>query len=94
MQRVLQALAGLWLAAFCATVMMVLRIKVASISEMSTPRNDLNTWEALSSDVLYVTEMSCVMCCPSRVGRSMLSSSIDEPSAERRTIVYVRSAVG
>ncbi len=81
-------------AAFCATVMMVRRMNVASISEMSDPRNDLKTWAALSSDVLYVTEMSCVMCCPSRVGRSMLSSPAAEPSERRRTIVYVRSAVG
>ncbi len=49
-------------AEFCATVMIVRRMKVASISEISEPRNDLNTWAALSSDVLYVTEMSWVMC--------------------------------
>ena len=74
--------------------MMVRRMNVPSISEISAPRNDLKTCSAWSTLVLYVTETSWRMCCPSRVGRSTLSSPSDEPSCCRFTIVYVRNATG
>ena len=74
-------------ATFCATVMIVRRMKVDSMSSMSAPRKARNTSAAFSWLVLYVTEMSWRMCWPSRVGRSIASSVRDEPSFDRATIV-------
>ena len=54
-------MSDIWPAAFWAAVMMVRRMNVPSISDISAPRKDLKTCSARSTLVLYVTERSCLM---------------------------------